>query len=82
MIVFTINLIKTRHTCSKEVANAIGQAISTCELPPLAKHLIVEHPKTSKFYMLPKTHKVGNPGRPIVSVVTAQPPTSPPTLIR
>ena len=51
----------------KEVANAIGQAISTCELPPQAKHLTVEHPRTSKFYMLPKIHKAGNPGRPIVS---------------
>ena len=51
----------------KEVPNVIGQAISTCELPPQAKHLTVEHPRTSKFYMFPKIHKVGNPGRPIVS---------------
>ena len=47
--------------------NVIGQAISTCELPPQAKNLTVENPRTSKFYMLPKIHKVGNPGRPIVS---------------
>ena len=68
MIVFTIKLITTRHNVQhKEVANAIGQAISTCELPPQAKHLTVEHPRTSKFYMLPKIHKAGNPGRPIVS---------------
>jgi len=51
----------------KEVAIAIVQAIGTRELPPQTKHLTVEHPRTSKFYMLPKIHKVGNPGRPIVS---------------
>ena len=51
----------------KDFTNVIGQAISTCELPPQAKHLTVENPRTSKFYMLPKIRKVGNPGRPIVS---------------
>ena len=55
------------HVQHKEVANAIGQAISTCKLPPQAKHLTVEHPRTSKFYMLPKIRKAGNPGRLIVS---------------
>ena len=36
-------------------------------LPPKAKNLTVDQPRTSKFYMLPKIHKPGNPGRPIVS---------------
>ena len=36
-------------------------------LPPLATNLIVEHPRTSKFYLLPKIHKPDNPGRPIIS---------------
>ena len=33
----------------------------------MASNLIVEHPGTSKFYLLPRIHKPGNPGRPIVS---------------
>ena len=36
-------------------------------LPQSATNLIVQHPRTSKFYLLPKIHKPGNPGRPIVS---------------
>ena len=36
-------------------------------LPPSATNLIVEHPRTSKFYLLPKIHKPDNPGRPTVS---------------
>ena len=34
---------------------------------PSATKLLVECPRTSKFYLLPKIHKPGNPGRPIVS---------------
>ena len=37
------------------------------KLPPSAKGLIVPTPQTSRFYLLPKIHKAGNPGRPIVS---------------
>ena len=29
--------------------------------------LIPRHPRTAKFYLLPKIHKPGNPGRPIVA---------------
>ena len=29
--------------------------------------LIPQHPRTAEFYLLPKIHKPGNPGRPIVS---------------
>ena len=36
-------------------------------IPQSATNLIVQHPRTSKFYLLPKMHKPGNPGRPIVS---------------
>ena len=57
-------MTKRQH---KEVTNVIGQAVRTCELPPHAKHLTVENPRNSKFYMIPKIHRVGNPGRPIVS---------------
>ncbi|GFO43129.1 hypothetical protein PoB_006963400 [Plakobranchus ocellatus] len=32
-----------------------------------AKRLIVPHPVPGRFYILPKIHKEGNPGRPIIS---------------
>ena len=35
--------------------------------PPSAKGLIAPTPQTSRFYLLPKIHKAGNPGRPIVA---------------
>ena len=31
------------------------------------RHLIVDQPKAGRFFLLPKIHKAGNPGRPIVS---------------
>ena len=34
---------------------------------PSATNLLVECPRTSKFYLLPKIHKPGNHGRPIFS---------------
>ena len=51
----------------KIVKNTIKDMITSCELPPTAKHLVVTTPHTSRFYMLPKIHKPNNPGRPIVS---------------
>ena len=38
-----------------------------CELPPMAQHLVVSTPRTSRFCLLPKIHKPNNPGCPIVS---------------
>ena len=35
----------------------------------IAKGLQVQQPETPKFYTRPKTHKTGNPGRPVVSSV-------------
>ena len=52
---------------NNKVAEVVHDAISKRELPPSATNLIVDHPRTSKFYLLPKIHKPGNPGRPIVS---------------
>ena len=49
------------QSSQQEVKSFIETAISS------ATNLIVEHPRTSKFYLLPKIHKPGNPGRPIVS---------------
>ena len=50
------------------VKSFINQAIEKKELPPSATNLLVQYPRTSKFYLLPKIHKPSNPGRPIVSV--------------
>ena len=51
----------------KIVQDTLKDMVTTCELPPMAQHLVVTTPPTSRFYMLPKIHKPGNPGRPIVS---------------
>ena len=49
-----------------EVVSVVEDAITKGELPASASNLIVDHPRTSRFYLLPKIHKPGNPGRPIV----------------
>ena len=49
------------------VRSFIQQAMEAKQLPQSATSLIVECPRTSKFYLLPKIHKPGNPGRPTVS---------------
>ena len=36
-------------------------------LPETAISLLVDKPKCSNFYVLPKIHKQGNPGRPVIS---------------
>ena len=41
--------------------------IDKAELDSSAASLIVVYPKSAKFYLLPKIHKEGNPGRPVVS---------------
>ena len=41
--------------------------ISNGNLPERALDLLVGKPNCSNFYMLPKIHKIGNPGRPVVS---------------
>ena len=50
-----------------EVISVVEDAIKKGELPASASNLIVDHSRTSRFYLLPKIHKPGNPGRPIVS---------------
>ena len=49
------------------VEEFIKAEIDQDRLPPEAKVLIQRKPRCSIFYMLPKIHKVGNLGRPIVS---------------
>ena len=47
--------------------SAVKQMIQANELPASAKNLILQTPRTSRFYLLPKVHKENNPGGPIVS---------------
>ena len=49
------------------VKTTITEMIRDNKLPPSAKGLIVPTPQTSGFFLLPKIHKAGNNGRPIVS---------------
>lgn len=49
------------------VSNTIKDLVTAESLPSAAINLINPSPRTSKFYLLPKIHKVDNPGRPIVS---------------
>ena len=65
---FTNAYPKTPQKKNQETVEAfITQAIAKENLPQSATNRIVQHPRTSKFYLLPKIHKPGNPGRPIVS---------------
>ena len=52
---------------NKTIFEVLKEAITKGELLTSAVNLVVENPRTSSFYMLPKIHKLGNPGRPIVS---------------
>ena len=47
--------------------STIAEMINNNELPPSATNLVVTTPRTSGFYLLPKIHKPGNPGRSITS---------------
>ncbi len=51
----------------KEVSKTVKSFIESEDLPSTASHLIQSNPRTPRFYLLPKIHKPGNPGRPIVS---------------
>ena len=55
---------------NKAVCEVVKEAITKGELPPdpaSAVNLVVENPRTSRFYILPKIHQPRNSGRPIVS---------------
>ena len=55
------------NNLQEEIKSHVDHTISTCELPPSPKDLSVDEPRMSKFYLLRKIHKPGNPDRPIVS---------------
>lgn len=54
-----LNATQVRDTISDEIAKG--------NLPQTAEHLIENNPRCSRYYMLPNLHKVGCPGRPIIS---------------
>ena len=45
---------------SKTIEKELKSIISKGELPKTALNLVVDNPKYSNFYMLPKIHKLGN----------------------
>ena len=51
----------------KIVEEAIKQEIEEEHLPGSATALLPKDLRCSRFYLLPKVHKVNNPGRPVVS---------------
>ena len=56
------------------VSQVISDEITNTRLPPSAVSLIEKSPRCSVFYLLPKIHKLNNPGRPVVSACSC--PTS------
>jgi hypothetical protein len=50
---------------NKIVENTIISEINKRNLPEDAKFLVIDNPRTSTFYLLPKIHKVGNPYRAV-----------------
>ena len=56
---------------NKKVAEVVYDAISKLERPPSTTNLIVDHLRDSKFYLLPKIHKPGNPDRPITLLLNS-----------
>lgn len=49
------------------VSDTVKKLIKQKELPSTAQNLINACSQTANFYMLPKIHKVGSPGRPVIS---------------
>ena len=60
-------LLVRKSKNQKLVKDTIHNLIVNQELPDTATNLIINTPRTSCIYFLPKIHKPNNPGRPIVS---------------
>ena len=57
----------TQQVCTR-VNNYIRECKKSGHIPyNTADHLMTKTPRTAKFYTLPKIHKAGTPGRPIIS---------------
>ena len=53
---------------AKEVSEAINEMLDEGHISEKNRnYLLIDQPKAGRFYLLPKIHKAGNPGRPIVS---------------
>ena len=48
------------------ITTSVAELISQKRLPSSATNLIQDNTKCAMFYLLPKIHKVDNPGRPVV----------------
>ena len=57
------------------IKSAVKQMIEDNELPASAKNLVLQTPRTSRFYFLPKIHKGNNPEDQLFQHVIAQPRT-------
>ena len=65
---------KVSHDCTSDinklVNDVVEEEISIGNLRKGARVLIESNPRCGRFYLLPKIHKFGNPGRPVVSTVS------------
>jgi hypothetical protein len=57
----------TTDDIQKQLQKEINRLIEGGELPSSAKNLLVRSPRCAVFYLLPKPHKAGTPGRPVIS---------------
>ena len=64
----TRHWIMTPHEFAKKVADAVSIMLNGDHISEKnAIYLTLDQPKAGRFYLLPKIHKAGNPGHPIVS---------------
>jgi len=54
-----------------EVNDFIAASSTKGDLPEDATQFIVKNPRCSRLSLLPKIHKIGNPGRPIVAACSS-----------
>ena len=73
---FYTKLITNPTTTNYDIVNNTIQTFVKEKLLPehVAKALVVDTPKTARFYLLPKVHKENIPGRPITNAINS--PTS------
>ena len=76
---FYTKLITNPTTTNYDIVNNTIQTFVKEKLLPeqVAKALVVDNPKTARFYLLPKVHKENIPGRPITNAINS-PTSSPP----